>query len=92
MKEEEKISKAVALKYESGIDFAPKVIAKGRGIIADIIKKIAIENDIPIYEDKELVDILEKIEIDYEIPEILYEVVAEILAFAYKINKMRKKL
>lgn len=87
MKDEKKISKAVAIRYEPEIDSAPKVIAKGRGIIAEIIKRIAKDENIFIYEDEDLVNILEKVEIDYEIPEILYEVMAEILAFTYKVRK-----
>lgn len=87
MNNSEEISKAVALKYEPDKEIAPKVIAKGRGEIAERIKEIAIQENIPIYEDKLLVEFLEKIEINYEIPEFLYEVIAEILAFVYNLEE-----
>jgi len=86
MKNKEEVSKAVALQYKPANDNAPKVIAKGRGYIAELIKRVATEQNIPIYEDKVLVEMLEKIEINYEIPEFLYEVIAEILAFTYSIG------
>lgn len=75
---------AVSLEYEgSG---APKVTSKGRGYIAEEIIKTARENDIPIQTDPGLVDLLSQVELDHEIPEALYEAVAQVLVFAYEIS------
>ncbi|RUM89021.1 MAG: flagellar biosynthesis protein FlhB [Thermovibrio sp.] len=84
---EEKIKKAVALKYERGKDGAPKVTAKGRGIVAEKIVEIARESGIPILEDKNLVEFLISLDLGEEIPPELYKVVAEILAYVYKISR-----
>ena len=82
--------KAVALKFDPGKDTAPSVAAKGRGFIAERMLEIAAEFDIPIKEDPDLIEILYKLELDEEIPAELYVVVAEILAFVYKVNKRFK--
>ncbi len=84
----EKIKKAAALKYEIGKDNAPKVVAKGKGIIAEKIIEIAKKENIPIYEDPDTVEILSSLDVGQEIPPELYEVVAEILA--YIISQKRK--
>ena len=83
----DKRKKAVALKYERGKDRAPKVVAKGKGLIAEKILEIAKENKIPLYEDKGLAEVLEALEINTEIPPELYRAVAEVLAFVYSLNK-----
>lgn len=91
--EEEKnqIKKAVALKYERGKDAAPKVTAKGTGLIAEKILEIAEKEGIPITEDPDLVTALARLDFYDQIPPELYRAVAEILAFAYSINnKMRE--
>ncbi len=82
-----KKKKAVALKYEREKDKAPRVVAKGKGLIAEKILEIAKENNIPLYEDKGLAEVLEALEINTEIPPELYRAVAEVLAFVYSINK-----
>ncbi len=79
-----KNKKAVALKYEKGKDNAPKVVAKGKGKVAENIIKIAKENNIHIEENPELVELLSTLEIYEEIPPSLYMAVAEILAFIYR--------
>ncbi len=81
---------AVALVYERGEMNAPKVIAKGAGLIAERIKKIAQENNVPVIENKPLARTLFKVvELGEYIPESLYKAVAEILAYVYKLkNKM----
>ncbi len=79
--------KAVALKFDPERDLAPVVAAKGRGFIADKILEIANEYGIPVKEDSDLIQLLYKIDIEEEIPPQLYVVIAEILAFIYKINK-----
>jgi flagellar biosynthesis protein len=90
MKKEDKIKKAIALKYERGKDAAPKVTAKGRGAVADKILALARENQIPIEQDSTLMEALYRLDINEEIPEELYQVVAELLAFIYRMNKLKK--
>ena len=82
---------AVALKYDKEKDPAPKVVAKGKGEIAENIIKIAEEQGITIRSDSNLVEILEKINIDAIIPLEAYSAVAEILNFIYKANAKAKE-
>jgi flagellar biosynthesis protein len=77
---------AAALKYTAELDTAPKVIAKGRGSIAEKIIELAKKNNISIKSDPNLVQILSKLDIDEQIPVELYRAVAEILAFVYSVN------
>ncbi len=85
-----KPDKAVALGYVRGKDAAPRVKAKGRGKLAERILAIARASGIPIKEDKALVDALYRLDINEEIPEALYRVVAEILAFIYRMNNLAR--
>lgn len=79
---------AIALEYDPATMRAPKVIAKGLRLIADKIKNIAIENDIPIIENPPLArSIYKKVEVGSEIPDDFFKAVAEILAFVYKLKK-----
>ncbi len=89
MKREELLKKAVALTYDSNRQGAPVVAAKGWGYIADTIIKLAQENNIPLVEDKDLVRILDKVDVQTEIPEQAFRVVAELYAFLYRLNKNR---
>ena len=79
--------KAVALKYEAERDLAPKVIAKGRGHVAEHILETAQKNSVPVYQDKTLVNMLMALEIDREIPPELYRAIAEVMAYVYKMDK-----
>ncbi len=81
-----KTPKAVALRYDKDKDHAPRVIATGRGEIAEKIIDIARAHNLPLYEDKNLVQLLEALELETEIPSELYRAVAEVLAFIYKLN------
>ena len=90
MKEEEKHKKAVALKYDRGKAAAPKVTAKGRGAVAERILALAKEHKIPIEKDSTLMEALYRLDINEEIPEELYQVVAELLAFIYRMNALKK--
>jgi flagellar biosynthesis protein len=81
------IKKAVALKYDSDKDSAPKVVAKGKGYLAFIIEKTAIEHNVYIKQEPTLVKELYKLNIDSQIPQELYEAVAKILSFVYKLKK-----
>jgi len=76
--------KAVALKYDG--KGAPKVTASGEGALAEEIIRIAREAGVPLYENPELVSVLSQLDLGDEIPETLYRVVAEIIAFAYYIQ------
>ena len=78
--------KAVALIYREEYT-APRVIAKGKGKTADKIVEVGKEKDIEIYEDKNLVEDLLKLELYEEIPPELYEVVSEIILFVYSLDK-----
>lgn len=80
------IKSAVALKYNTKQDAAPKVTAKGDGLIAERIIELAKENQVPIKEDPDLVQILSQVDINKEVPPSVYKVVAELLAFVYKLN------
>lgn len=79
--------KAVVLKYEPEKNIAPKVVAKGRGYVAENILLIAQKNAIPVYQNKSLVNMLMALELDREIPPELYTVVAEVLAYIYRMDK-----
>jgi len=84
---------AVALRYRQNTDRAPKVVAKGRGHLAERIKNIAREAGIPIQQDGDLVELLAQVDVDREIPPELYAAVAELLSWIYKANEsMRKEL
>lgn len=82
--------KAVSLRYDDGEDRAPAVTAKGEGSLAKKIIELAEENNIPIYQDEDLVELLYTLDLDEEIPPSLYEVVAEIFAFVYRLNEDQK--
>lgn len=79
--------KAAALRYDTKKENAPKVVAKGEGLSAQNIIKIAKENGVPIKEDKDLMELLSNVEIDKEVPEALYKAVAEVFSFIYKTTK-----
>lgn len=78
--------KAVALRYDTSQDAAPKMVAKGAGELAEKIIALAKEHGIPIQEDADLVEILAKLDLNADIPPDTYLVVAEILAFVYRAN------
>lgn len=82
---------AVALRYNRKKDSAPKVVAKGKGVVAKNIIELAKENGISIREDADLVQILSKIDINEEIPPKLYKAVAKILVFVYKSREKIKE-
>lgn len=81
-----KDKKVVALKYNSSMA-SPKVIAKGAGYMAEKMLEQAQEHNITIYEDKALVEELEKIELGLNIPSYLYEAVAQVLIFVGELDK-----
>jgi flagellar biosynthesis protein len=87
----EKQLRAVALKFKMGKDSAPQVLAKGKGKLAERIMATAQELKIPLYEDPELVEILSKLDMGHEIPPELYQAVAEVLIFIYRMNQAKMK-
>lgn len=78
---------AIALKWNPMIDAVPNVSATGSGALADEIIRIAKENDIPIREDRDLVQILSLLDIGEAIPAEIHTAIAEILAFIYWTNQ-----
>lgn len=86
-KNSNKSKKAVALKYTNNQDTAPRLTAKGSGSVAERILALAKEHDIPIHEDRDMVEILSRMNIGDEIPEYLYKAIAEVLAYVYRLNK-----
>ena len=83
--------KAFALIYDPAED-APKVIASGRGLLAERIIEKANEYDVPVHRDDKLADTLSRLEIGDMIPPELYEVVAEILVFVDAMDKLKGKI
>jgi flagellar biosynthetic protein FlhB len=77
---------AVALLYKKDQTSAPKVIAKGKGYVAERIREIARKHGVPLMEDKPLARALFKVKLDSYIPEELYRAVAKILAYIYKLK------
>ncbi len=82
---------AVALAYEPG-DRAPKILATGKGEVAERIIEKAKENDVPFYQDNKLAETLSRLQIGDAIPPELYDVVAEILVFVDDMDRMKAKL
>ncbi len=78
--------RATALGYDPEQDVAPRVLATGRGEIAQQIIKLAIANNIPLREDPILAAALASIDLNEEVPPELYAVVAEVFAYLYRIH------
>ena len=90
MEEKKKIKQAIALEYDPHED-APKVIASGRGAVAERIIEKAKEAAVPVHRDDKLADTLSRLEIGEMIPPELYEV-AEILVFVDAMDKIKGKM
>jgi flagellar biosynthesis protein len=82
----DKPKQAVALRYDGNKDRAPKITGKGQGHLAETILELARQHHVPICEDKNLLEILSRLDLNYEIPPELYKAVAEILAFIYRLS------
>ena len=85
----EKRKTAVALAYDPSSDEAPRVIASGKGVLAEKILSVAKEENIPVHQDAPLAKTLSNLEIGENIPPELYEVVAEILLFVDRMDKWK---
>ncbi|MGJ9381394.1 hypothetical protein CR203_02780 [Salipaludibacillus neizhouensis] len=83
--------RAIALGYDVLKDSAPSLKAKGKGYVAEEIIDRAKQHNIPIQEDASLVEILSQLDINERIPENLYDVVAEVFAFVYRLDKEELK-
>ncbi len=81
-----KLRTAIALAYQTG-DKSPRVVAKGRGLIAQAIIERAKEHGVFVHESEDLVGILMQVELDENIPPQLYQAVAELLAWLYRLEK-----
>lgn len=86
-----KRKKAVALRYDQEQNQAPKVVATGKGMIAENVIEKAKENNIPILEDESLVELLAELNINETIPEELYQAVAEVFEFIYQADQNIQK-
>ena len=89
--EKEKPKQAIALSYDPE-DNAPRVVASGRGAVAERIIEKAQEADVPVHEDTKLANTLSRLEIGEAIPPELYEAVAEILVFVDAMDKIKAKM
>lgn len=89
--EKQKVKQAIALEYDPGDD-APRVIASGRGVLAERIIERAQESNVPVHRDDKLADTLSRLDIGDMIPPELYEVVAEILIFVDSMDKLKSKI
>lgn len=88
---ENKPKQAIALAYNPGDD-APKILATGKGALAERIIEKAKEADVPLYKDDKLADTLSRLEIGDMIPPELYKVVAEILVFVDEMDRLKGKV
>ncbi len=88
--QESKRKIANALKFDPESDSAPRLVAKGVGVVAENIIARAKENNVPIYEDEKLSNQLKQLEMGDQIPYDLYEVVAEVLVFIAGVDQRKK--
>jgi flagellar biosynthesis protein len=86
MSGEQPAVKAVALRYERGSAGAPKVVASGQGAVAERIIEAAREAGVHVSQDRDLIELLARVPLGSEIPEQLYQAVAEVLAFVYQLE------
>lgn len=82
---------AIALEYEKG-DVAPKVVATGKGYLAEKIVETAKEHNIPVHQDEKLAKGLENLDLGEYIPKELYQVVAEVLVYVDTMDKVKGKV
>ena len=80
--------RAAALRYDRDESPAPRVVARGDGLLAERILAIAREHNIPIHQDPALVNVLAQLDLDEQIPPALYLAIAEVLAFLYRAGAL----
>lgn len=76
----------MALKYELGTNTLPRIVATGKGTVAEQILEIAFANGVKVREDADLVEVLAAVDVDSDIPVEAIAAVAEILAYVYRAN------
>ncbi len=86
----DKRPQAVALQYDAAHSAAPKVVAKGRGELADRILEAARREGIPLYRDPDLIQVLGQLDVGAQIQPELYRAVAQVMIFIYKMNQKKK--
>ena len=91
MEKKTPITQAVAVLYDEKASDSPKIVASGKGTVAEKIIETAREAGIHIQEDPNLAELLSKVPIGDEIPVELYQTVAEVLAFVYQVNEKFKQ-
>ncbi len=92
MKKTPKVKKAAALVYDQDKDSAPRIIASGRGRVAERIIETGRDAGVAVMEDSDLSDVLEALPLEADIPPELYQAVAEVLTFVYQTGqKYRQK-
>ena len=83
---------AVALRYEPDVGKAPSVVASGRGVVAERIQQVAEEHGVPVHQDEVLAEMLSDVEVHQSIPEEMFEAVARVLAFVWRVDgRLRKR-
>ncbi|MBI2263997.1 MAG: EscU/YscU/HrcU family type III secretion system export apparatus switch protein [Armatimonadetes bacterium] len=87
MKDSKEPKSAIALRYDAEKDQAPRVVAAGKGWIADKIVEIAEHHKVPLHKEAVVAEALQKVELGTEIPQALYQVIAEILFFVNRLNE-----
>ncbi|ARF18438.1 hypothetical protein CSV61_02950 [Sporosarcina sp. P3] len=94
MKNEQRFTRkeAVALSYDPEVSDAPKVIAKGKGKIAENILERAQEHAIPVQEDPSLLELLGQLNVNDTIPEELYQAVSEVFAYIYRLDREKSNI
>jgi len=83
--------RAVALRYQGGVESAPRVTARGAGELANRILELAREHGVPVREDPDLLELLAACEVGTEIPPELYRAVAEVLVLLQGLNASEAK-
>ncbi len=91
MTKEKTTDKAVALLYDKERGGAPQVVASGKGALAEKIVETAREAGVYVMEDPDLIELLAHVPVGDDIPEQLYQAVAEVLAFVYQVNGRYKE-
>lgn len=83
----EDVEMAIAIKYDKDKDTAPRVVAKGLRLKAEKIREIARQYNIPFMKNVSLVNALYRVDVGQEVPEELYDAVAEVLNFVYELQR-----
>ena len=80
------LQEAVAIRYDRDRENAPRVVAKGKGFVAEQLLMIARRHAVPVYQNQSVTQLLMAVELDREIPPELYQAVANVLAYVYRMD------